>query len=168
MMVSAVRAVTALGISAGGLLLGAGPAGAAAAGCEEINGSLEEVTRVSGNSFTTSTGTYRFDSNDEFAFGVEGDVATYSQFRKALAVGTEVQLFTYCRDSSDKSGIALANVAGARPDANDDDDETPRGGVEAGAGGMADPSSPVLPATGALAGTLLIGAGVAAARRRTS
>ncbi len=50
----------------------------------------------------------------------------------------------------------------------DDRDDTPRGGVEAGAGGMADPSSPMLPAAGALAGTLLIGGGIAAARRRTS
>ncbi len=45
---------------------------------------------------------------------------------------------------------------------------TPSGGVAAGAGGTAGPSSPVLPATGALAGTVLIVAGVAAARRRTS
>ncbi len=44
--------------------------------------------------------------------------------------------------------------------------EPPRGGVEAGAGGMADPASPALPAAGALLGTALLGAGVIAARRR--
>lgn len=45
---------------------------------------------------------------------------------------------------------------------------TPKGGVAAGGGGMADPSSPALPAAGALLGTLLLGVGVAAARRRAT
>ena len=53
-------------------------------------------------------------------------------------------------------------------DDDNNDDDTPNGGVAAGAGGTAGPASAVLPATGALAGTVLIGAGVAAARRRTS
>ncbi len=55
-----------------------------------------------------------------------------------------------------------------KPGKQKDEHQTPEGPVAAGAGGMADPSSPVLPTAGALAGTLLIGAGVAAARRRTS
>ncbi len=45
---------------------------------------------------------------------------------------------------------------------------TPRGGVQAGAGGMADPFSPALPAAGVALGTALLGAGVMAARRRTT
>ena len=45
--------------------------------------------------------------------------------------------------------------------------DTPTGGVAAGAGGMSTAALvPVLPATGAALGTLLIGAGVVAAARR--
>ncbi len=44
----------------------------------------------------------------------------------------------------------------------------PRGGVEAGAGGMADPTSPALPAAGAVLGTALLGAGVMTVRRRAT
>lgn len=50
--------------------------------------------------------------------------------------------------------------------ASGNDSGTPRGGVAAGAGGMAAASSPVLPAAGAVFGTLLVGAGVMASRRR--
>ncbi len=155
------------------MLLMPGTAVAAPADCREINGSLEEVTRVSGNSFTTFTGTYRFDSNDGFAFGAEGDVATFRQFKDALKVGTEVQLFTYCRDRDGESGIALVNLravldAEGAGDRGNNGRDKPRGGVEAGAGGMADPASPALPAAGALLGTALLGAGVMAARRRAT
>ncbi len=69
----------------------------------------------------------------------------------------------------DNDGIACENLP-SRPDDGPKKPvtEPPRGGVEAGAGGMADPASPALPAAGALAGTVLIAAGVAAARRRTN
>ncbi len=46
--------------------------------------------------------------------------------------------------------------------------QTPRGGVEAGAGGTAAPALPTLPAAGVVLGTALLGAGVMAARRRAT
>ncbi len=49
-----------------------------------------------------------------------------------------------------------------------DSRDTPRGGVQAGAGGMADPFAPALPAAGVVLGTALLGAGVVAARRRST
>ncbi len=49
-----------------------------------------------------------------------------------------------------------------------DNPDTPRGGVQAGAGGMAGPVSPALPAAGVVLGTALVGAGVMAARRRAT
>lgn len=49
-----------------------------------------------------------------------------------------------------------------------DNPDTPRGGVQAGAGGMAGPTSPALPAAGVVLGTALVGAGVMAARRRAT
>lgn len=84
----------------------------------------------------------------------------------------------------DNDGIACETEGGGSGggggnDSSDNDDNasngntagggaTPRGGVEAGLGGMADPVSPALPAAGALLGTVLVGAGVVAARRRVT
>lgn len=56
----------------------------------------------------------------------------------------------------------------SRGEGGHDNLDTPRGGVQAGAGGMAGPASPALPAAGVVLGTALVGAGVMAARRRAT
>lgn len=82
----------------------------------------------------------------------------------------------------DNDGIACETHFGGGSAGGDDDQDddngnedenedgsstTPSGGVAAGAGGMAD-SSALLPATGALLGTALLGAGFVSFRRRVS
>ena len=72
----------------------------------------------------------------------------------------------------DNDGQACENYdyGSGRSSGEDDRDnpDTPRGGVQAGAGGMADPASSALPAAGVVLGTALLGAGVAARRRATA
>lgn len=80
---------------------------------------------------------------------------------------------------SDDDGVACetlpAGGGGGGGGGNNENDEdeggtttTPSGGVAAGAGGMADPASALLPATGALLGTALLGAGFVSIRRRVT
>ena len=72
---------------------------------------------------------------------------------------------------SDNDGTACETTSysssGSASGDGSSDDSTPTGGVAAGAGGLSRAASvPVLPATGAALGTLLIGAGVLATARR--
>ena len=67
----------------------------------------------------------------------------------------------------DNNGVACETTTYSSSGSGSSDSSTPTGGVAAGAGGMSTAASiPVLPATGAALGTLLIGAGVVAVGRR--
>jgi len=67
----------------------------------------------------------------------------------------------------DGDGTACETTSYSGSGSGSSDSSTPTGGVAAGAGGMSSAESvPVLPATGAALGTLLIGAGVIVVARR--
>lgn len=118
------REITGAVLGAGvvaGVLGGVSPASASTAtdaglaasskGCRSVDTSFEDVTKVRRHSFTTKSGTYRFDRNDSFAVGAEGDRLTYRQFKRELSVGDGVQIFRYCSRRAGKSGFALIEYA---------------------------------------------------------
>ena len=154
---------------------------------------LETVSAVSCTTLTVPSGTYRYDRNDVFAFGAEGDEASFVEFREGLRKGSEVQIFEYSPDPKGVSAIAVVNVAGAfgaapacdkdgkptgktgkpskagKPGGQDKHDEQvttkPRGGVETGTEATSGIETPAILALGGLALLSAGGAAVAARRR---
>ncbi len=133
---------------------------ASSAGAATPGDVVGTVTAVDGTTFTLESGVYTYDRNDEFAFGAEGEEASFTEFREALSVGDDVQVFAYSSDPDLVSGIALLNDSGEQVT------NVPTGGVDTGGGSTAGVEAQGLLVGGVAALTIASGLVMAAQRKR--